>query len=60
MNEYEEAFISHACALVEGLRDMLAAGRLTKADIPDDFAWLTAACSLCEASASEMDAHADD
>lgn len=30
-------------ALVAGLTDMIESGRLTKADIPDDFEWLCAA-----------------
>ncbi len=38
--ELAAAWLTHNNALADGLRNMILTGRLTKADIPDDFDWL--------------------
>ncbi|WP_157235088.1 hypothetical protein [Methylosinus sp. LW4] len=42
-------------SLVEGLREVIASGRLTEAMIPDDFHWLEAALEEAERDLAELE-----
>lgn len=52
MTEDEEALMSLGVELRDGIQDMIDSGRLTEADLPDDFEWLrqklTEMATLCQ------------
>lgn len=41
--------------LKSGLKDMLRSGRLTRADIPDDFEWLVKSLKELDSATAEAD-----
>lgn len=48
MTEDEEALLAAYTRLGDGLREMIAKGRLLEIDMPDDFDWLKRTLAECD------------
>lgn len=59
MTDTEEHLMGLAEELARGLDDMIRAGRLTEADIPDDFAWLKGKVEETIKTAARVEAEDD-
>jgi hypothetical protein len=60
MNEHEEYLLVLYAKLHDGLSDMVESGRLTEADIPDDYQWLVEALAEGVVADQAVKDHLDD
>jgi hypothetical protein len=60
MNEHEEYLLVLYAKLHDGLSDMVESGRLTEADIPDDYQWLFEALAEGVVADQAVKDHLDD